>query len=127
MILGDLLVGMFGMQRKSTKQSPCSSAGAAKFMEWCKHQPSIVSGIEGVEVHHCAGSTAKIIVGAERAMIGHWFLLPLTTDEHWLYHNRKRQFISQYGKQVDLWERLILDYPGYIPEIIIKGVILWGK
>jgi hypothetical protein len=111
------------MQKKSTKQSPSANAQERAFMAWCKEQPSIISGEYGVEVHHCVGSSRRVYVGMNRVRIGHWFLLPLTPSEHWLYHNRKSEFIDQYGEQSQLWERLIQAYPVEIPLNVIQGIL----
>ena len=115
------------MQRKPTPQSRGPNAAEKKFLEWCKGQPSIASGQYGVEVHHCVGSSAKTYVGAERVHIGHWFCIPLTTQEHWLYHNRKSEFIANYGIQSHLWEALISNYDGEIPEKVKDAIISYGK
>jgi hypothetical protein len=114
------------MQKKPTKQSKAANTEELRFLAWCKEHPSIVSGYYGVEVHHCAGSSAKTHVGIVRVNIGHWFCLPLTTQEHWLYHNRKREFQDLYGTQVELWLKLIETYPGSIPDDVIKGVAECG-
>jgi len=115
------------MQRPSNKQSRGANADEKKFMAWCKEQPSIVSGSYGVEVHHCVGSSAKTYVGAERVHIGHYFILPLTPEEHKTYHNRKREFASEYGHQQDLWLLLISSYDEPIPENIKKGILNYGR
>lgn len=115
------------MQRKSTKQSRGAHADEKAFMSWCKEQPSIVSGEFGVEVHHCVGSSRKTYVDNERVHIGHWFVVPLTTDEHKLFHHDKYKFIDQYGEQSELWLRLIENYPGKIPDKVIKGIAEYGR
>ena len=115
------------MQRKSSPQSRGVNAEEKRFIEWCKEQPSIVSGAYGVEVHHCAGSSAKTYVGAQRVHIGHWFCIPLTPYEHNMYHNRKSEFIASYGVQSALWEALISNYTGDIPENITEAIINYGR
>lgn len=115
------------MQKPSTKQSPGAKKAESDFLAWCKEQPSIVSGEYGVEVHHCVGSSAKTHVGIARVSIGHWFCIPLTTQEHWIYHNRKREFQNLYGTQAELWLKLIETYPGSIPDEVIKGVAESGR
>jgi len=110
------------MQHKRTKQSPGPNRVEGAFLAWCKQQPSIVSGVFGVEVHHCVGSSRKVYVGAQRVHIGHWFCIPLTTEEHWLYHNRKNEFYDLYGDQCDLWLNLIAEYGIDIPEEVIEGI-----
>jgi len=115
------------MQRPSNKQSRGSNKAEREFMAWCKSQPSIVSGDYGVEVHHCVGSSAKTYVGAERVHIGHWFCIPLTPDEHKMYHNQKREFISEYGLQQDLWLILINKYEKEVPLNVIKGIVNYER
>lgn len=117
------------MQNKRPKRSSTRPPNAEelRFLGWCKNQPSIVTGALGVEVHHCAGSSAKTIVGAERVQIGHWYCIPLTPDEHKMFHSRKRDFIGQYGNQWDLWLNLIADYPHEVPQIIKQGIMEYGR
>lgn len=111
------------MQTKRSPQSRGPNKAELDFMAWCKEQPSIVSGQWGVEVHHCCGSSKKVYVGIERVNIGHYFLLPLTPSEHWLFHNRKNEFTEKFGIQRDLWISLIKLYDKVIPTNVIEGVI----
>jgi len=115
------------MQRSSTKQSRAPNADEKRFMSWCKEQPSIVSGQYGVEVHHCVGSSFKARAGVERVLIGHWFCIPLTPQEHWLYHNRKNEFRISCGIQTDLWLNLIDGYDLPIPQEVIEAIVHYGK
>lgn len=115
------------MQTKLSKQSRAPNRAEKDFLAWCKEQPSIVSGAWGVDVHHCAGSTAKQSVGLQRVHIGHWYCIPLTPEEHWLYHNRKTEFEDRYGEQSDLWLKLVENYPVEIPLEVIQGVIKCRK
>jgi len=115
------------MQRLSSKQSRGPNANEKRFIAWCKEQPSIVSGDYGVEVHHCVGSSAKTYVGAERVHIGHWFCIPLTPEEHKLFHSDKMEFAEVYGNQSDLWLELIKNYFAPIPVEAIKGIVSYGK
>jgi hypothetical protein len=115
------------MQKKPTPQSRSANASEKRFHAWCKEQPSIVSGQHGVEVHHCSGSSSKSYVGAERVHIGHWFCLPLTTQEHWLFHNRKNEFITKYGMQNELWLQLIDGYDSEIPHEVMEAIVHYGK
>lgn len=110
------------MQKRSTKQSPGPKKAETAFLAWAKRQPSIVSGAHGVEVHHCAGSSKKVYVGAERVHIGHWFCIPLTPEEHWLFHNRKKEFEALYGEQSELWLALVEQYPVEIPLNVMQGI-----
>ena len=115
------------MQNKKSRQSPGPNSVEKAFLAWCKQQPSIVSGAIGVEVHHCVGSSRKVYVGAERVHIGHWFCIPLTTKEHWLYHNRKIEFEDRYGSQSNLWISLIDSYPGDVPLQVTEGIKQCGQ
>lgn len=115
------------MQRPSNKQSRGANKAELRFLAWCKDQPSIVSGKFGVEVHHCVGSSAKTYVGAERVHIGHWFCIPLTPEEHHMYHNRKKEFEALYGYQSDLWLKLTRQYSEEVPLNVIKGIVNYGK
>ncbi len=80
-----------------------------------------------MEVHHCVGSSAKSYVGAVRVHIGHWYCIPLTTQEHWMYHNRKREFEKKFGMQSKLWVDLISNYDIEIPQEVIIAIISYGK
>jgi len=124
--LADLVAPMQNKRAKKSSTRP-PNAEELRFLQWCKEQPSIVSGEWGVEVHHCAGSSAKTTVGAERVQIGHFYCIPLTPDEHKMFHTRKREFINIYDNQWVLWERLVSDYPHEIPEIIKRGVAQYGR
>lgn len=115
------------MQRPSNKQSRGANADEKKFLSWCKEQPSIVSGAYGVEVHHCVGSSAKTYVGAERVHIGHWFCIPLTPEEHRMFHSRKKEFELMHGSQSDLWTNLISRYDDAIIENVIIGIMNYGR
>ena len=115
------------MQRPSNKQSRAANSAEKAFLAWCKEQPSIVSGKYGVEVHHCIGSSGKARAGLERVHIGHWFCLPLTTQEHWLFHHRKKEFEFKHGHQTDLWLKLIENYELCIPQEVIEAIIKYGK
>ena len=115
------------MQRKPTPQSRGPNAAEKQFLEWCKGQPSITSGQYGVEVHHCVGSSAKTYVGAERVHIGHWFCIPLTTDEHSDFHKFKKEFENVFGRQRDLWLRLVEGYEYDVPNNVVQGIINYGK
>jgi len=115
------------MQTKRSAQSRGPNKAELDFMAWCKEQPSVVSGQWGVHVHHCAGSTCKVRVGFELVQIGHWFCVPLTPDEHWMFHNRKKEFEKLYGYQRELWLRLVADYHESIPDNIFAGVAKSGR
>ena len=43
---------------------------------------SIISGKSPAEIHHCIGRTAKIKIDLVSENIGHFFILPLTHEEH---------------------------------------------
>lgn len=115
------------MQRPSNKQSRGPNKEERLFLAWCKEQPSIVSGEFGVEVHHCAGSSAKTYVGAERVHIGHMFCIPLTPSEHKMYHTQKRLFEELNGPQNELWLKLIQGYNRPVMINVMKGIALYGK
>jgi len=115
------------MQKKSSPQSRNINISEREFLSWSKEQPSIVSGAYGVEVHHCVGSSTKTYVGVKRVHIGHWFCIPLTTQEHWLFHNRKSEFESLYGSQSELWLKHVEIYPVEIPLEIIQAIASYGK
>lgn len=115
------------MQRPSNKQSRGAYADEKQFMAWCKEQLSCVSGEYGVEVHHCIGSSRKTYVDNVRVHIGHWFVIPLTPEEHKFFHREKFAFIAKYGEQADLWLKLIENYPHEIPDSVIKGIAEYGR
>jgi hypothetical protein len=115
------------MQRKPTPKSRGANIEEKKFLSWCKEHPSIISGEYGAVVHHCVGSSCKARAGLERVHIGHWFCIPLTTDEHWLYHNRKNEFLTKYGMQSELWMKLIDGYDSQIPPEVIEAIVHYGK
>ena len=72
---------------------PSSSPNAAqkRWMEAVRAQGSIISGGPAV-IHHVVGRTAK----HNKVAIGHWWILPLTDDEHKLLHSDKAAFDLQW-------------------------------
>ena len=88
------------MQRKASKTTRGPNAAEKAFQAHLKQQnESWVSGQYGVEVHHCKGSTFK----HNKVLIGHWFCIPLTTDEHAEYHSGTKAFQAKHGSQASIW------------------------
>lgn len=64
-----------------TKRSRVATPDAVQkdWREMVRDLGSIITGAAAlVEIHHCAGRTAR----HNRVAIGHWWILPLTHDEH---------------------------------------------
>lgn len=63
------------------------NAAQMRWREAVRKTGSILSGRKPVHIHHCAGRTAK----HNKVAIGHWWLLPLTDDEHRAIHAQPKR------------------------------------
>lgn len=97
------------------------------FQGWLKEHVCCVSGDNGVEVHHCEGSTFR----HNKVLIGHWFCIPLTTEKHKEYHSGTRAFRERHGMQADLWMnvyQLYKDDTGKkAPLEVVQAIADWGR
>ncbi len=88
------------------------TAAQKKWREEIRELGCIVHGDKGeIEIHHVLGATAK----HNKVAIGHWFILPLTGWFHRLnpelnVTSRKRAFEINFGSQVSLFDKLMLQY-----------------
>lgn len=88
---------------------PTSQPNAAqkRFMEQVRALGSIVSGGPAV-VHHAAGRKAR----HNKIEIGHWWLVPLTDEEHKALHNGETfGFESRKEFEKDSFERVMYRLP----------------
>lgn len=117
------------MQRKPTKQSPGIDAAAKRHLKWVKERGICCAcGNTGwVIAHHFAGSSAKVHVGLERVMIGHWAVNGLCLACDNLATRSRARFREAFGKECDLWLKQAEHYPEEIPLLIIQGICAWGK
>lgn len=106
---------------------PTSSPNASqsRWMEAVRALGSIVSHAPAI-VHHCAGRTAR----HNKVDIGHWWIIPLTDDEHRRLHDDGETFGFPSRKQfeksafLDVMHRLI-DLPECdLPTSEVTGAIL---
>ena len=72
------------MQSKGNK----TTAAQKRWMERVSKIGSVVTFTTPVELHHVVGVTGK----HNKILIGPWWLLPLTQEEHRLMHESKRHF-----------------------------------
>lgn len=72
---------------------PTSQPNAAqkRWMEAVRELGSVISG-EPAVIHHPAGRKAK----HNKVDIGHWWLIPLTDDEHKSLHNGGKPWSGMY-------------------------------
>ncbi len=94
------------MHRKSTKQSRGPNADEKRFHAWLKQRPCAIGGMGITEVHHCKGSAFK----HNKVHIGHWFCLPLSQQQHSLYHAGTKAWQAENGSQAEIWERVYMAY-----------------
>jgi hypothetical protein len=112
------------MNRKSSKNTRGPNQDEKDFQWWLKNQRCIVSGQDGVSVHHCKGSTFK----HNKVLVGHWFCIPLSYDEHQGpngYHSGSKPWIERNGAQSELWARMAFRYPKQdkIPDDVKAAII----
>ena len=115
------------MQRKATKQSRAANSDEKAFQGWLKDQYCCITGIYGVDVHHCAGSTFK----HNKVLIGHWFCLPLAPAVHHEYHSGTKAFKLRYGSQAENWaviaDKYEKDQGVTIPFEVRNAIMTCGK
>lgn len=118
------------MQRKATKQSPAANAKERAHIAWIKERGicAACGNDGGVIAHHMAGSTAKIMIGLERVLFGHWAVIGLCGScDNLVTRGSRRALTDAFGPQSVLWLRQAQEYPGEIPEIIFKAIAQWGQ
>lgn len=76
---------------------------------------SILSGLHPVEIHHCAGRTAS----HNKVHVGHWWIIPLTSEEH-------ARYVPEWGKRRKFMEKTLF---GAVCRTIEKrgGVLPFGE
>lgn len=113
------------MIRKPTKNTRGPTAEEKRFMAWVKDQPCIATEHPGPSiVHHCEGSCFK----HNKVLIGHWFLLPLCqVADDVVTNGSRRQFVATFGRQSELWAKLIENSPIQPPDEVYEAIIDWGK
>lgn len=90
------------------------SAVQKKWREDVRALGSILSGLHPVEIHHCAGRTAA----HDKVHIGHWWILPLTSEEH-------ARYVPEWGKRRKFMEKTLF---GAVCKLIVRrgGVLPFG-
>lgn len=113
------------MQRKATKQSRSAGKAEKEFIVWTKNRNCAYCGNPGPSRYdHCAGSAAKIKLDYATVLIGHWFGLAECMCCAELTHAQKREAFGAHHK---IWLREVTDYPGDIPDEIIRGIVEYGR
>lgn len=118
------------MNRRATRQSPGIDAAAKRHLKWIKERGICIAcgNPGGVIAHHFAGSSAKVRVGIECVMIGHWAINGLCQCCDTIATRIGRPaFREQFGNESELWLMQAAHYPVEIPLKIIQGIIAWGK
>ncbi len=118
------------MQRKATAQSRAINAAEKHHLNWGKERCICSAcGAHGyVIAHHFAGSSAKVRVGLQRVMIGHWainFLCQSCDDI--VTHQSRRAFRERFGNECEAWLKQAEHYPVEIPLEVIQGISQYGR
>lgn len=118
------------MQRPATRQSRAANAEEKRHISWIKQRGMCAAcgNDGGVIAHHMHGSSAKVRVGLEVVLIGHWAVLGLCQCcDDIVTRQSRRAFRESFGQEEEIWENQSRDYPGEIPEIIRQGIMEYGK
>jgi len=117
----------------------CKPANAAQkqwmsdIAEWADGGVNFLYGLDdpkGFQLHHVLGRSAK----HNKVAIGHWFIIPVPFTYHDINEKNdlnvsyfKHNFTDEFGKQTDLYDRMIIDMDnlGYtIPIMEINVAIM---
>lgn len=118
------------MQRKPTHQSRGINAAERAHLRWIKERGICCAcgNAGGVIAHHFAGSSAKVVVGLNRVMIGHWAINGLCTPcDNIVTREGRKAFREKFGAENKLWLKQALAYPVDIPIDVIGAIARWGK
>ena len=91
------------------------SAAQKRWREQVRALGSILSGLHPVEIHHCAGRTAV----HDKVHVGHWWILPLTSEEH-------ARYVPEWGKRRKFMEKTLF---GAVCKLIVRrgGELPFGE
>jgi hypothetical protein len=118
------------MQRKATKQSRAINAEERRHLNWIKARGICAAcGMGGgVIAHHFAGSSAKVCVGLNRVMIGHWAVNGLCQCcDDIVTHGSRKAFREKFGTESSVWLRQAEQYHVDIPLDVIGAIAKWGR
>ena len=86
--------------------------------------------LSGFQLHHVLGRSAK----HNKVAIGHWFIIPVPYSYHDIKEKNdlnvsyfKHNFTNEFGKQSELYDRMIIDMDnmGYdIPSMTVNVAIM---
>lgn len=107
---------------------------SAKYRAWeedVRALGCVITGNPVCVIHHPVGRSAK----HNKVHIGNWFILPLEENLHIgkiSVHGNKKEFISRYGKQCELFSKVLHyyinrcgDHP--VPNDVLLAIADWGK
>lgn len=80
------------------------TAEQRRWREAVRELGSIIDGSKPCEIHHCAGRTAK----HQGVAIGHWWILPLTAEQHRGPQGVESWGRDRKGREKDLWVRVLI-------------------
>src|SRR5690606_31444599 len=116
------------MQRAATRQSPGIDSAAKRHLNWIKQRGicAACNNDGGVIAHHSSGSSAKVMVGLERVMIGHWFILGLCQPcDNIVTRRGRKAFRDAFGNQCGLWLLQAESYGEELPLNILQESVKW--
>lgn len=118
------------MQRKATKQSRAINSAERAHLRWIKERGICCAcgNAGGVVAHHFAGSSAKVMVGLNRVMIGHYAINGLCQCcDNIVTREGRPAFRRKFGPENKLWLKQAEQYPVEIPIDVISAIARWGK
>lgn len=72
------------------------TAAQKRWHDTLRELGSVLSGLKPVEIHHCAGASAK----HNKVWIGQWWVLALTHEEH-------SRYVPEWGKRRKFMEKTL--------------------
>ena len=87
-----------------------------------------------IEIHHCAGRTAR----HNKVDIGHWWILPLTSQEHGMLHGDMGRFeiealefnpVGRWDCEKFLFHKVLMSLDGTLepPYEVIQAIMDYRK
>lgn len=119
-----MAVRVITVQRRATRQSRGAGAAERRFIHAVKQLPCICCNHPGPSIYdHMYGSAKKLYSGLERVHVGHYAGIPLCYScDHIKTHGSRKAFEQAFGRQENLWLRLIRTHNLTVPENVIQAI-----